>query len=285
MYASSGGAGKGKSAAQKIPKLNKNRPWNDLELEGFKRLWPHMRNVGDSILRHATLTELIRMEKSRRSKKKSLTKQMAANFEMLQTGPVQVEAGPDDCLDQVHKARFLRGFVGDSQKIWIQARQALGADGLDPIANYETHSLGVGDLLSPRVWAEIHKPNSMLLSSRMLSRKSVEDAWRFPDRVAAPKEFENLEELRWAVATLECAIHKAMPWNMAFKTLSLFLLYNDFGAAELEGTAARVSLLANFVDEILRANARNWEEKKEYLSHQDLCGRWFAFLSRNQLHL
>jgi hypothetical protein len=34
------------------------------------------------------------------------------------------------------------------------------------------------------------------------------------------------------------------------------------------------------VDEALRANARNWEEKKKFLSHQDLCVKWTALITR-----
>jgi hypothetical protein len=48
----------------------------------------------------------------------------------------------------------------------------------------------------------------------------------------------------------------------------------------LSGKAARLTHLANFVDEILRANARNWEERKPFLSHQDLCVKWSAASAR-----
>jgi len=208
---------------------------------------------------------------------------MAQNVELLQNFPVQVEQGPDDCFGKVHKARFLRGFVGDAQVIWTQARSELGVDGHEPIGNYEMVSLGVGDLLTPKVWEEIHKPGSMLLSSRMLSRKSADDAWKGGDKSDALKEFENLQELKMGLVTLDCAIQRVMPWNMAFKTLLIFLQTNDFGACELSGKNSRVTMLANFVDEVLRINARNWVEKKVYLSNQDLCVKWAAFLNRNQV--
>jgi hypothetical protein len=38
--------------------------------------------------------------------------------------------------------------------------------------------------------------------------------------------------------------------------------------------------LSNFVDEAIRANARNWEEKKKFLSHQDLCVKWTSHLTK-----
>ncbi len=87
-----------------------------------------------------------------------------------------MEEGVDDCLGKAHPSRFLRGFVGDSQELWRQARDAWGVEGIDPVANYEVGSLGIGDLLTHKVWAELHKPNSRQLSVRLLSPKSVEEA-------------------------------------------------------------------------------------------------------------
>ena len=266
----------------KIPKLKKVGPWSDQILENFKKNFPHLRNFDDEILRHASLKELTDLGKSKVSDSKVLSNKMAATVEMLQNFPVQVEGGEDNCFGEVHKSRFLRGFVGDSQSLWDQARAHLGNEGLEPIANYEMVSLGVGDLLTPNSWGEIHKPGSMLLSCKMLSRKSVEEAWKLPDKLETPKEFENLHDLKMALLNLENAIHKVMPWNMSFKTLCNFLHSNDFGASELGGKSSRVLLISNFVDEILRTNARNWLEKKRYLSHQDLCLKWSTFLIRNQ---
>ncbi len=272
----------GKLTGFKIPKNKNAGPWSAVHLDNFKKNFPHLHNFDDDILRHASLKELTDLGKSKVSNSKVLSNQMASNVEMLQNFPVQVEAGEDDCFGEVHKARFLRGFVGDAQAMWAQARTHLGNDGLDPIGNYEMVSLGVGDLLTPKTWCEIHKPRSMLLSCKMLSRKSVEDAWKLPDKAETPKEFENLQDLKMALLTLENAIHKVMPWNMSFKTLFNFLHSNEFGASELGGKSSRVALLANFVDEVLRMNARNWVEKKRYLSHQDLCLKWSTFLLRNQ---
>lgn len=276
----------GKTAEKfKIPKIAKVGPWSSSELENFKKNWPHLRNFEDSVLKHASLKELAGIGKTKMSHSKVASSRMAQNYEQLVNFPVIVEAGSDDCIGQVHSARFLRGYVGEAQELWIQARNVIGIDGLDPISNYELVSTGVGDLLTPKVWEEIHKPGSRLLALAMLSTKSVEAAWRFPDKLEAPKSFESIQELKLAVATLDTAVHRVMPWNMSFRTLFLFLISNDFGAWDLAGKPARVSLLTGFVDEILRANARNWEEKKKYVSHQELCIKWAAFMNRNQVLL
>jgi hypothetical protein len=211
---------------------------------------------------------------------KLLSQVLSTNFEQVQNFPEKVEEGMDDCLGKVHSARFLRGYVGDSQTLWKQARDVWGVEGIDPISNYEVVSTGLGDLLTPAVWNEIHKPNSRRLSVRMLSTKSVEDAWKSGDKSDSLKDFETLQEFKMAVATLDGAFQKVMPWNLAFKTLSNFLISTNFGESDLPAKSNKLVLLANFVDEVLRGNARNWEEKKSFFSYQDLAVKWTSSLAR-----
>ncbi len=274
--------GKKSSNRYKIPKFIKSGPWSHTELENIKKNWPHLRNFENSVLKNVSFKDLAGYGKNKHTGQKALSQLMTANFEAVTGFPEKIEAGTDDCLGQVHRARFLRGYVGDAQDLWLQARSHLGPDGLDPIANYELVSIGVGDLMTPKVWGEIHKPSSRTLTVRMLSQSSVDAAWRDPDKSESPKDFESIQELRMAMLTLDCVIQKVMPWNMSFKALYFFMVSIDFGGTDLAGKNARLNLVANFADEILRANARNWEERKKFLSHQDLSSRWSAFLSRNQ---
>jgi hypothetical protein len=58
------------------------------------------------------------------------------------------------------------------------------------------------------------------------------------------------------------------------------MLSINYGENKLGGKTNKPVHLANFVDEILRSNARNWEEKKKFLSYQDISIRWSASLSR-----
>jgi hypothetical protein len=264
----------------KIPKRNQSEPWTVEQVENFKKNWPYLRNFDYSVLKFATLKELTGMAKQKVSGLKLLSQAMAATFDQLQSFPAQVEAGPDDCLGLVHVARFLRGYVGDPQELWVQARKFLGSEGLDPITNYEVVSVGLGELLTPEVWSEIHKPSSRNLSIRLLSTKSVELAWKTKDQKDSPKEFESLLEFKMAAATLDAVIQRVMPWNMAFKTVYLFLVSNDFGEIELANSKNKLLFLANFVDEVLRANARFWEEAKKFMGHQDMCVKWNASLAR-----
>jgi hypothetical protein len=241
-----------------------------------------LRNFDDAVLKNVSFKDLAGYGKTKHTGQKALSQLMAANFEAVTGFPEKIESGTDDCMGQVHRARFLRGYVGDAQDLWIQARNHLGPEGLDPIANYEMVSIGAGDLMTPRVWGEIHKPNSRILTIRMLSRNSVDAAWRDPDKTEAPKDFETMQELHMAMLTLDCVIQKIMPWNMSFKALFFFMVSMDFGGSDLSGKIGRLNLVTNFVDEVMRSNARNWEERKKFLSHQDLSSKWSAFLSRNQ---
>lgn len=202
----------------RIPRHEKrNGKWTAEQIENFRKNWPHLRNFDISILENASLSELTAMAKQKLSNSKLLSQTMAANYEQVANFPVRVEAGSDDCTGIVHRARFFRGFVGDAQKLWQQARDDIGLDGYDPIGNYEVVSMGLGDLLTPKVWAEVHKPNSRELSIRMLSKGSVELAWRGAEKAEPLKDFDNLLDFKKATATLEAAIHRVMTWNYSFK--------------------------------------------------------------------
>jgi hypothetical protein len=235
-------------------------------LENLKKNWPFLKNFDDSVLRYATLSELTGMGKQKISGSRLLSQVLSANFEHLQNFPVKITEGLDDCMGKAHDARFLRGYVGDTQELWKQAREVWGPEGIEAVANYEMGALGIGDLLTHKVWAELHKPNSRQPSIRLLSQKTVEEAWKQGDKSDSPKEFESLQEFKVAMASLEGGFHRVMPWNHSFKALHFFLISNNFGEAELSGKQSRLFFLSNFVDEVLRSNARNWEERKSFLS-------------------
>ncbi len=133
----------------RIPKFTKSGSWTSADLVNIKKNWPHLRNFDDNVLKNTSLKELANLGKNKSDGHKALSRLMAANFEAATSFPETVESGTDDCMGLVHKSRFLRGYVGDPQELWIQARKHLGPDGLDPIANYEMVTLGVGDLTPP----------------------------------------------------------------------------------------------------------------------------------------
>ncbi len=162
---------------------------------------PLLKNLDTSVLKGASLRDITAFGNNKKmTNSKFLSQTMTSNFEHLQNFPENIPAGSDDCTGHVHMARFLRGYVGDGQDLWVQARKFWGPEGIPPICNYEVVSMGLGDLLSHKVWEKIHRP--------------------------------------------------------------------------------KLQFLTKFVDEAVRSNARNWEEKKTFLSHQDLCVKWTAQITR-----
>jgi hypothetical protein len=224
-------------------------PWSPEEIENFKKNWPHLKNFSDSVLKNATLSELTGMARQKLSGSKLLSQILSTNFEQIQNFPEKVEAGLDDCVGKAHPARFLRGYVGDAQELWLQAREKWGIDGIDPISNYEVVSVGLGDLLTPIAWSELHKPQLQAVvhqdAFQQLGGRGLERG----DKSDPLKEFETMQEFRVAIATLDGGFQKVMPWNMSFKTLSNFMISINYGEADLPAKSNKLVLLANFVDE------------------------------------
>jgi len=120
--------GKKSSNRYKIPKFIKSGPWSHTELENIKKNWPHLRNFENSVLKNVSFKDLAGYGKNKHTGQKALSQLMTANFEAVTGFPEKIEAGTDDCLGQVHRARFLRGYVGDAQDLWLQARSHLGPE-------------------------------------------------------------------------------------------------------------------------------------------------------------
>jgi hypothetical protein len=209
-----------------------------------------------------------------------LTEKLAANFEKVKNFAVEVQAGQDYCTGQAHKARFLRGYVGNSQELWLQARKAIGLTGLDPISNYETVSIGLNGLLTSKVWHEVHSPSSKLLSVRMLTASSMKNAWAGTEKNSEIQEFQSVHELKMAVVALDGCIRKVMPWNQSFATIAIFLHTVNFGETELADRADRLTFLADFIDEVIRYNAQAWDEERHFMSAQEVAAKWSALFLR-----
>ena len=212
-----------------------------------------------------------------------LTERLAENYEKVRKFAARVEAGEDHCTGKAHEARFLRGYVGNSQELWIQARKKLGITGLDPISNYETVSIGLNGLLSSRVWSEVHSPSSKLLSIRMLTSHAMKSAWMTTEKAGEVKEFDSIQELKMAVVALDTCVKKVYPWNSAFATAAIFLHSIDFGSVDLAGQTDRLVILADFIDEILRFNAQAWDEERHFMSAQEISAKWSALLVRKSV--
>ena len=105
-------------ASYKIPKLGK-RIWTADQIKNLRKNFRSLNNLDDSIVAGLSFRELAAMEGKKLHSGKFLSEKMAENFEAVRRFPVDIEAGPDHCTGQAHSARFLRGYVGNSQELWL----------------------------------------------------------------------------------------------------------------------------------------------------------------------
>ena len=263
----------------RIPK-KRRRIWDSKQMENLRKNFKNLENLDDSVLAFLSFRDIASREGKKDKQNRVLTEKMAENYENVKKFLIRVEAGNDLCTKKAHDCRFLRGYVGNSQDLWVQARKKIGMASLDPISNYETVSVRINGLLSSKVWHEVHSPSSKSLSIRMLTNHAVNSAWTSPEKGGEVKEFESIHELKMAVVALEACIKKVFWWNNSFTTVAVFLHSIDFGEIDLAGFPDRLVVLARFIDEILRYNAQAWDEEKYFLSAQEIVSKWSALLVR-----
>lgn len=227
-----------------------------------------------------TFSEIAKLGGRKEKGGRVLSEKLAANFERTKSFPTLVEAGEDDCTGQVHKSRFLRGYVGNSQDLWTQGRRVLGLSGLPPISNYETVTMGLNGFVSARVWHEVHNPSSKVLSIRMLAPESMKQSWNTQDKLGEVKDFSSMSELKMAMVVLDVCIRKVMPWNHAMSTLAIFMHTIEFGEVDLSNHNEKLSFLADFIDEVIRHNAQAWDEERHFMPAMELATKWSTALLR-----
>ena len=239
-----------------------------------------MENLDNSILENLTFKEMAALGGKKEKAGRILSEKLAENYETVKQFPVRVESGTDSCTGLAHAARFLRGYVGNSQELWLQGRKVWGMSGLDPISNYETVSLGLNGFVSQKVWHEVHSPSSKILSIRLLTNTARKSSWHTGERASETVEFESVHELKMAVVALEACIRKVMPWNSSFAALAIFMHSVDFGENDLSGKADKLVFLADFIDEVIQFNAQAWDEERFFMSAQEISAKWSAAFLR-----
>ncbi len=252
--------------------------WDKQQLVSLRKNYRFLSNLDDSVVACLSFRYIAAMAGRNEKNAKILSEKLAANYEEVSEFPVAVEAGEDNCVGQGHSARFLRGYVGNSQELWLQGRRAQGRSGLPAFANYESVSIGLNGFISSRVWHEIHSPSSKVLSIRLLTNSAMKAAWNDRDKPSDTHEFASIQELKMAVVALETAVHKVMPWNFSVATLAFFLHSINFGKVELADCPGSLSFLADFVDEVLRHNPQAWDEGQFFMSNTEVAAKWAAMM-------
>jgi hypothetical protein len=216
---------------------------------------------------------------------------MAKNLEFLKANPTSVPAGKDDRSSVLHQARFYGGMACTAQKMWLEAREVHGLDGIPPLANYDMAASGLGGCVTARGWLELHNPASTHLTIKLFSATNLGSSTGNTRRLTLAgdedgisigehlKEIEDLEELQQAMRVLCRAAHLVMHWNHSFNALDGFLHTSKWGAAELAGNSRRAATLTKFVNHVIGLNAEAWQLKNPFLSIGDLKTRWTEWLS------
>ena len=216
---------------------------------------------------------------------------MARSLESLRDRPVQVAAGEDNRSDKLHPARFLGGTVCSAKKLWREAREQLGLDGIPALANYDMAAIGLGGCVTARAWKELHNPASMNITVKLFSAANMSSSTGSTRKLSladgdksihvgeSMKEIADLGELQLAVRAMCRASQFVHPWNQSFNAIEGFLQSSDWARAELSGRSNRAGLLTDFINYVLGLNAQAWQQKEDFRSSGEikvLWGEWFG---------
>ena len=127
-------SGTATASSYRIPKKGR-RLWDAKQIENLRKNFKNIEHIDDSVLAFLSFRDISINEGKKDKQNRVVTEKLAENYERIHMFPVKVEAGDDLCTERAHDARFLRGYVGNSQELWVQAHQKLGIAGLDPISS------------------------------------------------------------------------------------------------------------------------------------------------------
>ena len=112
----------------------------------------------------------------------------------------------------------------------------------------------------------------------MFTSHALKSAWASPEKGGEVKEFDSLHDIKMAVVALDICIRKVFWWNCSFATVAIFLHTIEFGENDLASFPDRLTVLADFIDEILKFNAQAWDEERFFMSAQEITAKWSAIL-------
>jgi len=241
--------------------------------------FPNLNHHTDDTFRTLSWTELIRLDNKLEANGKSskkLTEKLAKNLEKLKKNPTKIEAGEDNRSDVLHSARFLGGHTCRNSEIWLKARQKIGLTGLEPVSRYDSESVGLNGNINSHIWANLHNPGSKEISIKMLSPNGLKETRGVSEKngAAVKKDFEEMGEIKIALATLRAASQFVNPWNFAFVALEYFLTSVHFGEKDLQNKTNKISFVTDFIDEVILHNAEAWDDAKPFMQSNEISSKW-----------
>jgi hypothetical protein len=192
-----------------------------------------------------------------------------------------IPAGEDNRWSVLHQGRFLAGAACSTAKLWTSAREVIGLSGLPAVACYDMASVGLGGVITPKGWIELHNPASAKISLRMFSINNC-GARAIPGKPGASPDghladIVELGEFKSALRAMRAAASFVRPWDFSFLALESFLLQSNFCNADLAGLDKQAVILTQFVDYILSENSNKYQDGEPFLSTGSLKASWDAF--------
>ena len=104
------------SKTYRIPKKGR-RIWDAKQIENLRKNFKNIKHLDDNVLAFLSFRDISANEGKKDKQNRFLTEKLAENYEKVRKFAVKVEAGEDSCTERAHDARFLRGYVGNSQDL------------------------------------------------------------------------------------------------------------------------------------------------------------------------
>jgi len=167
----------------------------------------------------------------------------------------------------------------------MQARQTIGLTGLDPVSKYDFEGTGTGDRINSVLIAKLHNPGCTDFSIKMMSPQALEGARGCLDKESGhpTKDFDNIQDIRIALATLRITTRRIFPWDWEVETLDFFMTTVQFGEREFgfKPPQPKLNFICDFIDQILHHNLQNWHDfgLDKFMDFPAIRTKWLGDLS------
>jgi hypothetical protein len=258
----------------------------DSDIACLKRKYPFLADFSDAFIRSTGPGDLMKMESTsikiwEKERSRDCEERLANNKMAMASTVKQIPAGEDNRWTILHQGRFLAGAACSAAKLWITAREAIGLSGLPAVACYDMAAVGLGGVITPRGWIELHNPASSKISLRMFSINNcgarINSGKSNSVLDVTMADIAELGEFKLALRAMRAAASFVRPWDFSFLALESFLLQSNFCSVDLAGLDKQASILTQFVDYILSENSNKFRDGEPFLSTGALKASWDAF--------
>ena len=274
----------GSSSCQDPAIVSTSYSMEEGDIMKLREKFPFLKDFSDKFIRSTpyeallkTETTAIKLQDHERNKAVSL--RLSSNRDKLAKIIIKVKGGEDNRWDILNEARFLPGAGCTAAKIWLRAREVMGATGHAAISTYDMNSIGLGGYVSKRGWVELHDIGSDSLSLKLFNINGCGNKVSGGVTNSDPemREIAELGEFKLALRVAREALSMVFPWNKSISAIEGFMFQSNFCNEQLQGTDKAAVTLTQFVDYAFGENADRWRAHEPFLSTGDLRSAWASF--------